>query len=195
MARAKPPRNCRHRPEMAPERCSASRPRADDSRAPARKRPQPSPPCSTARAGEGLAGNCEARACGRSKVALARRVCDTVEETTPNRDLRRRRCGKACALQEAPQSRHSLGATHGGSKRKGRRGAAVSFNQRFWARWRSRRRCSNSGLIGKVNGFRSIYFGKIRTYPAMTRYRYDLPQEDRATIIDLTIHRSTLRGI
>jgi predicted dehydrogenase len=68
----------------------------------------------------------------------------------------------------------------------------VGFNQRFWGQVQIAKTLLQSGLIGKVNGFRSIYSEKSTAYPAMTRYRYDLAQSGGATIIDLTIHRIDL---
>jgi predicted dehydrogenase len=68
----------------------------------------------------------------------------------------------------------------------------VGFNQRFWAQVQIAKALLVSGLIGKVNGFRSIYSEKSTAYPAATRYRYDLAQSGGATIIDLTIHRIDL---
>ena len=71
----------------------------------------------------------------------------------------------------------------------------VGFNQRFWGQVQVAKTLLQSGLIGKVNGFRSIYSEKFTAYPAMTRYRYDLAQSGGATIIDLTIHRIDLARI
>ena len=68
----------------------------------------------------------------------------------------------------------------------------VGFNQRFWAQVKIAKTLLDSGLIGRVHGFRSIYLEKSTAYPAMTRYRYDLAQSGGATIIDLTIHRIDL---
>lgn len=68
----------------------------------------------------------------------------------------------------------------------------VGFNQRFWAQVQIAKALLQSGLIGKVHGFRSIYSEKSTAYPAATRYRYDLAQSGGATIIDLTIHRIDL---
>ena len=68
----------------------------------------------------------------------------------------------------------------------------VGFNQRFWGQVQIAKALLESGLIGKVNGFRSIYSEKSTAYPAATRYRYDLAQSGGATIIDLTIHRIDL---
>ena len=68
----------------------------------------------------------------------------------------------------------------------------VGFNQRFWGQVQIAKTLLESGFIGNVNGFRSIYSEKFTAYPAMTRYRYDLAQSGGATIIDLTIHRIDL---
>jgi predicted dehydrogenase len=68
----------------------------------------------------------------------------------------------------------------------------VGFNQRFWGQAQIAKTLLQSGLIGTVHGFRSIYSEKSTAYPAMTRYRYDLAQSGGATIIDLTIHRIDL---
>jgi predicted dehydrogenase len=68
----------------------------------------------------------------------------------------------------------------------------VGFNQRLWGQVQIAKTLLQSGLIGTVHGFRSIYSEKSTAYPAMTRYRYDLTQSGGATIIDLTIHRIDL---
>lgn len=68
----------------------------------------------------------------------------------------------------------------------------VGFNQRFWAQAQIARQLIESGFIGPVHAFRSLYSEKWTAYPAATRYRYDLAQSGGATIIDLTIHRIDL---
>ncbi len=68
----------------------------------------------------------------------------------------------------------------------------VGFNQRFWAQVQIAKNLVDSGFIGDVHGFRSVYSEKSTAYPAATRYRYDLKQSGGATIIDLTIHRIDL---
>ena len=68
----------------------------------------------------------------------------------------------------------------------------VGFNQRFWAQVQIAKSLVDSGFIGDVHGFRSVYSEKSTAYPAATRYRYDLKQSGGATIIDLTIHRIDL---
>jgi predicted dehydrogenase len=68
----------------------------------------------------------------------------------------------------------------------------VGFNQRFWAQVEIAKNLVDSGFIGDVHGFRSVYSEKSTAYPAVTRYRYDLKQSGGATIIDLTIHRIDL---
>lgn len=68
----------------------------------------------------------------------------------------------------------------------------VGFNQRFWGQVQIAKALLDSGFIGKVHGFRSIYSEKSTAYPAKTRYRFDLAQSGGATIIDLTIHRIDL---
>lgn len=68
----------------------------------------------------------------------------------------------------------------------------VGFNQRFWAQVQIARTLIQSGFIGDVHAFRSVYSEKSTVYPATSRYRYDLAQSGGATIIDLTIHRIDL---
>jgi len=68
----------------------------------------------------------------------------------------------------------------------------VGFNQRFWAQVQIAKALIESGFIGDVHGFRSVYSEKSTAYPAASRYRYDLAQSGGATIIDLTIHRIDL---
>ncbi len=68
----------------------------------------------------------------------------------------------------------------------------VGFNQRYWAQVRIAKSLLDSGFIGKVHAFRSVYSERWNVYPAATRYRYDLAQSGGATIIDLTIHRIDL---
>ena len=68
----------------------------------------------------------------------------------------------------------------------------VGFNQRCWAQVEIAKSLINSGFIGKLHGFRSIYAERFDRYPAETRYRYDLKLSGGATIIDLTIHRIDL---
>ncbi len=68
----------------------------------------------------------------------------------------------------------------------------VGFNQRFWTQVQMAKALVDSGFIGDVHGFRSVYSEKSTAYPAVTRYRYDLKQSGGATIIDLTIHRIDL---
>jgi predicted dehydrogenase len=68
----------------------------------------------------------------------------------------------------------------------------VGFNQRFWAQVQIAKSLIDSGLIGEVHAFRSVYSERWNVYPATTRYRYDLKASGGATIIDLTIHRIDL---
>jgi len=68
----------------------------------------------------------------------------------------------------------------------------VGFNQRFWAQVQIAKTLIESGFIGEVHAFRSVYSEKSTVYPAVSRYRYDLAQSGGATIIDLTIHRIDL---
>jgi len=68
----------------------------------------------------------------------------------------------------------------------------VGFNQRFWPQVQIAKALIDSGVIGKVHAFRSIYSERWNVYPAATRYRYDLARSGGATIIDLTIHRIDL---
>src|SRR4029453_10469664 len=68
----------------------------------------------------------------------------------------------------------------------------VGFNQRCWGQVEIAKSLIDSGFIGKVHGFRSIYAERWDRYPAQTRYRYDLKLSGGATIIDLTIHRIDL---
>jgi predicted dehydrogenase len=68
----------------------------------------------------------------------------------------------------------------------------VGFNQRFWSQVQIAKTLIDSGFIGKVHAFRSVYSERWSAYPAATRYRYDLARSGGATIIDLTIHRIDL---
>jgi predicted dehydrogenase len=68
----------------------------------------------------------------------------------------------------------------------------VGFNQRFWAQVQIAKSLIDSGIIGEVHAFRSVYSERWNVYPATTRYRYDLKASGGATIIDLTIHRIDL---
>jgi len=68
----------------------------------------------------------------------------------------------------------------------------VGFNQRFWGQVQIAKALIDSGFIGDVHAFRSVYSEKSTAYPAASRYRYDLAQSGGATIIDLTIHRIDL---
>jgi predicted dehydrogenase len=68
----------------------------------------------------------------------------------------------------------------------------VGFNQRFWAQAQIARQLIQTGFIGPVHAFRSVYSERWTAYPAATRYRYDLAKSGGATIIDLTIHRIDL---
>jgi predicted dehydrogenase len=68
----------------------------------------------------------------------------------------------------------------------------VGFNQRFWGQVQIAKTLIESGFIGDVHAFRSVYSEKSTAYPAASRYRYDLTQSGGATIIDLTIHRIDL---
>jgi len=68
----------------------------------------------------------------------------------------------------------------------------VGFNQRFWSQIEIAKTLIDSGFVGDVHAFRSVYSEKSTAYPAASRYRYDLAQSGGATIIDLTIHRIDL---
>ncbi|WP_181969761.1 Gfo/Idh/MocA family protein [Paraburkholderia sp. DHOC27] len=68
----------------------------------------------------------------------------------------------------------------------------VGFNQRCWSQVQIAKHLIDSGFIGDVHAFRSVYSEKASAYPAASRYRYDLAQSGGATIIDLTIHRIDL---
>jgi predicted dehydrogenase len=68
----------------------------------------------------------------------------------------------------------------------------VGFNQRCWGQVEIAKSLIDSGFIGKVHGFLSLYAERWNRYPAATRYRYDLRLSGGATIIDLTIHRIDL---
>jgi len=68
----------------------------------------------------------------------------------------------------------------------------VGFNQRFWSQVQIAKSLIDAGVIGKINGFRSLNAEKSTAYPAATRYRYDLKLSGGATIIDLTVHRIDL---
>lgn len=68
----------------------------------------------------------------------------------------------------------------------------TGFNQRFWEQVRIAKEVIDSGLIGTIQGFRSVYSERWDVYPAATRFRYDLTQSGGATIIDLAVHRIDL---
>jgi predicted dehydrogenase len=68
----------------------------------------------------------------------------------------------------------------------------VGFNQRFWNQVDVAKEIIDSGALGEIKGFRSVYSEDWDVYPAATRYRYDLAQSGGACIIDLTIHRIDL---
>ena len=68
----------------------------------------------------------------------------------------------------------------------------VGFNQRFWEQVGIAKEIVDSGALGEIKGFRSVYSEDWDVYPAATRYRYDLKQSGGACIIDLTIHRIDL---
>jgi len=68
----------------------------------------------------------------------------------------------------------------------------VGFNQRYWAQVQIAKQLVESGFIGEVQAFRSVYSEPWDVYPATTRYRYDLAKSGGATIIDLAIHRIDL---
>lgn len=68
----------------------------------------------------------------------------------------------------------------------------VGFNQRFWGQTQIAKALIDSGFIGDVQAFRSVYSEKSTAYPATSSYRYDLAQSGGATIIDLTVHRIDL---
>ena len=68
----------------------------------------------------------------------------------------------------------------------------VGFNQRYWPQVQIAKQLVESGFIGEVKAFRSVYSERWNVYPATTRYRYDLAKSGGATIIDLAIHRIDL---
>jgi predicted dehydrogenase len=68
----------------------------------------------------------------------------------------------------------------------------VGFNQRYWEQVRSAKEIIDSGLIGTIYGFRSVYSERWDAYPAATAFRFDLAQSGGATIIDLAVHRIDL---
>jgi predicted dehydrogenase len=68
----------------------------------------------------------------------------------------------------------------------------VGFNQRFWNQVDIAKEIIDSGALGDVKAFRSVYSEDWDVYPAATQYRYDLKQSGGACIIDLTIHRIDL---
>ena len=123
---------------------------------------------------------------------------DAVIVATPNRQSSRGRARggrgrQARALREAAGDRRRERAPHGRGLRAGGRACCRSASTSA-----SGRRCEiakaliDSGFIGKVHGFRSVYSERWDAYPAATRYRYDLARSGGATIIDLTIHRIDL---
>ncbi|MBL3700776.1 Gfo/Idh/MocA family protein [Leucobacter luti] len=65
----------------------------------------------------------------------------------------------------------------------------VGFNQRFWEPTQIAKRSLEAGVIGDVQGFRSVYSEAWDVYPAATGYRYNLQQSGGAAILDLGVHR------
>lgn len=68
----------------------------------------------------------------------------------------------------------------------------VGFNQRFWEPVKLARKGLQSGVVGGLHSFRSVYSESYSVYPSATRYRYDLEQSGGASILDLAIHRIDL---
>ena len=68
----------------------------------------------------------------------------------------------------------------------------VGFNQRFWGPVALAKKGLEAGVVGPVQGFRSVYAESWEVYPSATRYRYDLAQSGGASILDLAIHRIDL---
>ncbi|WP_449279073.1 Gfo/Idh/MocA family protein [Leucobacter sp. GX24907] len=68
----------------------------------------------------------------------------------------------------------------------------IGFNQRFWEPTQITKRAIDSGVIGQVQGFRSVYSEGWDVYPAATGYRYNLQQSGGAAILDLGVHRIDL---
>lgn len=68
----------------------------------------------------------------------------------------------------------------------------TGFNQRFWEPVRLAKQGLQSGVIGDLHGFRSVYSESYTKYPAATAYRYDLNQSGGASILDLGTHRIDL---
>lgn len=144
-----------------------------------------------------LAGQYEAKAYDRLEALVGAADVDAVIVATPNRNHPEGVLAAAAAgkhvLCEKPLAIDIASARQMVDACKSRGVVLqVGFNQRFWAQVKIAKTLLDSGLIGKVHGFRSIYSEKSTAYPAMTRYRYDLAQSGGATIIDLTIHRIDL---
>lgn len=68
----------------------------------------------------------------------------------------------------------------------------VGFNQRFWEPVQIAKRAIETGVIGNVQSFRSVYSEAFNVYPSVTKYRYDMKQSGGASILDLAIHRIDL---
>lgn len=68
----------------------------------------------------------------------------------------------------------------------------VGFNQRFWEPVKIAKRAIDSGVVGEVQSFRSVYSEAFNVYPSATKYRYDMNQSGGASILDLAIHRIDL---
>lgn len=144
-----------------------------------------------------LAAQYAAKAYGQLEALLEARNVDAVIVATPNRNHPESVLAAAAAgkhvLCEKPLAIDVASARRMVDACKNARVVLqVGFNQRFWAQVKIAKTLLDSGLIGEVHGFRSIYSEKSTAYPAATRYRYDLAQSGGATIIDLTIHRIDL---
>lgn len=68
----------------------------------------------------------------------------------------------------------------------------IGFNQRFRTPVGLAKQAIESGVLGEVQAFRSVYSESWEVYPSVTRYRYDLAQSGGAAILDLGSHRIDL---
>jgi predicted dehydrogenase len=144
-----------------------------------------------------LAARFGGRVYGELAALLAANDVDAVIIATPNRDHcaaviaaaaagKHVFCEKPLAINLA-EARQMVAACSAADVR-----LQVGFNQRFWPQVGIAKSLIESGFIGKVHQFRSVYGEKADAYPAATSYRYDLSQSGGATIIDLMIHRIDL---
>ncbi|MGW5151092.1 Gfo/Idh/MocA family protein [Rhodococcus koreensis] len=68
----------------------------------------------------------------------------------------------------------------------------TGFNQRYREPIQLAKKGIAAGMLGEVQGFRTVYSESHAVYPSATAYRYDLSQSGGASILDLAIHRIDL---